>query len=95
MVDSNWIVKLTNFVTEEIVSDKLKHNEIRHIIFKDHQNDEQKKHKKLLKPAESESNDSTESTENILDANQSGILDKNDKTDDKSKIFVKIIELLS
>lgn len=29
MVDSNWTVKLTNFVTEEVISDKLKHHEIR------------------------------------------------------------------
>lgn len=29
MVDSNWTVKLTNFVTEEIIADKLRHNEIR------------------------------------------------------------------
>jgi serine/threonine protein kinase len=31
LVDSNWIVKLTNFVTEEIVGDKLRHNELKYI----------------------------------------------------------------
>ncbi|KAH7718588.1 Protein GCY-9 protein [Aphelenchoides avenae] len=30
VVDSNWTVKLTNFVTEEVVSDKLRHNELKH-----------------------------------------------------------------
>ncbi|CAJ0584558.1 unnamed protein product, partial [Mesorhabditis spiculigera] len=29
LVDSNWTVKLTNFRTEEIISDKMYHNEIR------------------------------------------------------------------
>ncbi|KAL3097057.1 hypothetical protein niasHS_002773 [Heterodera schachtii] len=31
LVDSNWNVKLTNFVTEEIIGDKLRHNEMKHI----------------------------------------------------------------
>ncbi|KAI3418800.1 hypothetical protein GPALN_007900 [Globodera pallida] len=31
LVDSNWNVKLTNFVTEEIIGDKMRHNEIKHI----------------------------------------------------------------
>jgi hypothetical protein len=29
LVDSNWTIKLTNFVTEEILADKLRHNELR------------------------------------------------------------------
>ncbi|KAL3101133.1 hypothetical protein niasHS_001593 [Heterodera schachtii] len=31
LVDSNWNVKLTNFVTEEIIGDKLKHNELKYV----------------------------------------------------------------
>jgi hypothetical protein len=31
LVDSNWNIKLTNFVTEEIVGDKLRHNELKYI----------------------------------------------------------------
>uniref|UniRef100_A0A914CUR1 Guanylate cyclase n=1 Tax=Acrobeloides nanus TaxID=290746 RepID=A0A914CUR1_9BILA len=29
LVDSNWTVKITNYATEEIIADKLRHNEIR------------------------------------------------------------------
>ncbi|CAJ0946898.1 unnamed protein product, partial [Mesorhabditis belari] len=32
LVDSNWTVKLTNFRTEEIISEKLYHNEIRPVL---------------------------------------------------------------
>ncbi|CAK5098921.1 unnamed protein product [Meloidogyne enterolobii] len=31
LVDSNWNIKLTNFVTEEIIGDKLRHNELKYI----------------------------------------------------------------
>jgi hypothetical protein len=34
LVDSNWTVKLTNFVTEEIIGDKLKHNELKLMVIK-------------------------------------------------------------
>lgn len=29
LVDSNWNVKLTNFVSEEIIHDKMRHNELK------------------------------------------------------------------
>ncbi|CAB3399460.1 unnamed protein product [Caenorhabditis bovis] len=32
LVDSNWTVKLTNFATEQIIADRLAHNEIRPIV---------------------------------------------------------------
>ncbi|KAH7716097.1 guanylate cyclase [Aphelenchoides avenae] len=41
LVDSNWNVKLTNFVTEEIVADKLRHNEI--TFFKEEEQTQSKK----------------------------------------------------
>ncbi|KAI3412113.1 Receptor-type guanylate cyclase gcy-9 [Globodera pallida] len=31
LVDSNWNIKLTSFVTEEIIGDKLKHNELKYV----------------------------------------------------------------
>ena len=34
LVDSNWTVKLTNFVTEEVIADKMRHNELRLIVTK-------------------------------------------------------------
>jgi serine/threonine protein kinase len=34
LVDSNWTVKLTNFVTEELIGDKLRHNELKLVMFK-------------------------------------------------------------
>uniref|UniRef100_A0A915DCZ7 guanylate cyclase n=1 Tax=Ditylenchus dipsaci TaxID=166011 RepID=A0A915DCZ7_9BILA len=40
LVDSNWNVKLTNFITDEIVGDKLRHNEVR--LHTDHDNDHNK-----------------------------------------------------
>ncbi|KAK0397573.1 hypothetical protein QR680_002176 [Steinernema hermaphroditum] len=35
LVDSNWTVKLTNFVTEQIISDKLLHNELKFYTVED------------------------------------------------------------
>uniref|UniRef100_A0A7E4V5L5 Guanylate cyclase n=1 Tax=Panagrellus redivivus TaxID=6233 RepID=A0A7E4V5L5_PANRE len=32
LVDSNWTVKHTNFVTEELIAEKLQHNELKYII---------------------------------------------------------------
>ena len=32
LVDSNWTVKLTNFGTEQIISEKMYHNELRLIV---------------------------------------------------------------
>ncbi|CAD5234238.1 unnamed protein product [Bursaphelenchus xylophilus] len=34
LVDSNWTVKLTNFVTEEVIGDKLRHNELKLMVMK-------------------------------------------------------------
>src|SRR4051794_4321390 len=34
LVDGNWTVKLTNFITEEIIADKLRHNELRPMLTK-------------------------------------------------------------
>lgn len=34
LVDSNWTVKLTNFLTEEIIGDKLRHNELKLMVIK-------------------------------------------------------------
>uniref|UniRef100_A0AC34Q670 Guanylate cyclase n=1 Tax=Panagrolaimus sp. JU765 TaxID=591449 RepID=A0AC34Q670_9BILA len=48
LVDSNWTVKLTNFVTEEIIADKMRHNELKYMVFKPNdskkQNGDNKKH---------------------------------------------------
>jgi len=35
LVDSNWTVKLSNFVTDEIVADKLRRNELRVVLTED------------------------------------------------------------
>lgn len=50
LVDSNWNVKLTNFVTEEIVADKLRHNEI--TFFKEEEQTQIKKKKAQQKAKE-------------------------------------------
>ncbi|KAL3073107.1 hypothetical protein niasHT_035383 [Heterodera trifolii] len=50
LVDSNWNVKLTNFVTEQIIGDKLRHNELKYMTesrLKSH-----KKAKKVVKDDE-------------------------------------------
>jgi hypothetical protein len=52
LVDSNWIVKLTNFVTDQIVGDKLRHNELKYMT--DSTMRSQKKHKKDQKVEERE-----------------------------------------
>ena len=30
LVDSNWTVKLTNYITDGIIADKLRHNELKY-----------------------------------------------------------------
>ncbi|KAI6205271.1 Guanylate cyclase [Aphelenchoides besseyi] len=45
LVDSNWTVKLTNFVTEEIIGDKLRHNELKLMVIKQQNTIPKKKNK--------------------------------------------------
>lgn len=67
LVDSNWNVKLTNFVTEEIVADKLRHNEI--TFYKEEDKSQNKKKKAQQKAKEAGLNvvDSKNSTESESD----------------------------
>ncbi|CAK5083353.1 unnamed protein product [Meloidogyne enterolobii] len=43
LVDSNWNVKLTNFVTDELCGDKLRHNELKYMMDSEIEREKQKK----------------------------------------------------
>jgi serine/threonine protein kinase len=75
LVDSNWSVKLTNFVTEEIISDKLKHNELKPFVYKAVSTH---KKKQLAGDSEPEENGS-ESAEYIQEQKNAEKSDRNDQ----------------
>ena len=81
MVDSNWTVKLTNFVTEEIIADKLRHNEIR--LVGEKSSKKKKKNKKDKDENEKEEDeDSDADFDNMVEARSI-----TDKSMDSQKIF--------
>jgi hypothetical protein len=85
LVDSNWIVKLTNFATEEIISEKLRHNELKYLKIKEEVDPKKKKNKKKGKDADESSDEkSLGSEENILDQTQDSMLERRDKSTHKS-----------
>lgn len=87
LVDSNWNVKLTNFVTEEVVADKLRHNELKY--FTVNPPSKKKKGKKEKQQVEKNSdeseNEASDESDNVLEQQQRSMLEKSDKNAAKSK----------
>jgi serine/threonine protein kinase len=88
VVDSNWIVKLTNFVTEWLISDKIRHNEIR----RDDSIGQINRRDTLLETEPEILNDSSESIETQPQTYRS-ILDDADESTYKSNNFIKFSTL--
>ncbi|KAH7695850.1 GCY-9 protein, partial [Aphelenchoides avenae] len=86
LVDSNWNVKLTNFVTEEVIADKLRHNEIKVGIMK-----VVKKKKKGDGKKEEKDGSAAESSDTEEEVEQKVV----DKTTSKSKHFSTVATVVN
>ncbi|CAD5234237.1 unnamed protein product [Bursaphelenchus xylophilus] len=89
LVDSNWNVKLTNFVTEEVVADKLRHNELRYHTVKPPTSKKKKgkKEKEVVEKGSDESdNEVSDESDNVLEQQQRSMLEKSDKNATKKYI---------
>ncbi|KAH7698120.1 guanylate cyclase, partial [Aphelenchoides avenae] len=66
VVDSNWNVKLTNFVTDEIIADKMRHNELKNENIVRESKKKKKKQTKKHNDNEKEGEETESSAEEIV-----------------------------